>query len=461
MTVWIGALAALVLTTQQVVADPAAEALLERARVIEARGEALSQIWPGYWPPDQPFILYLPETGAVFAGATSPEGARFRPGPLDDVRFTYVLDYPSGVDNTALLRLRTVDESLTILFHEQFHDYQHDGFRSLLSGPGATEFVDVTVIPDLEAFTIAVEQERRLLHAALGPVDAEARRALVQRYLAARARRLEPLPTAISNAESHREWTEGTAEYAALRATVVIEPEGPSVPERLRKELEKPLLEPGGSYVGDMFRARAYPVGASLAWLVDDLGVWNWRARVQRGEPLVVLLAEGAGDSPTPPPEPVDETLREEIRRQMTLPPDAVAEPVDAADFLSREPDWLVVRFEGPARRAMPMELSFGARSMTPLPGGVIALQQVTEVVAEFDGARIETHARPVMITDAVGPTMVVATVLHIALQPGERERIVAGQPLIELENLKLDLPADTVIEDIDGQRTVRVIYAP
>lgn len=460
MSLWSGALLVLAASAPQTADDPAA-ILAERARAVEAQGDALARIWPGYWPPDQPFILYLPGTGAAYGGEAARNGRRFRPGEMEDVRFTFVLDYPSEADNTILLRLDSAEEELSTLFHEQFHDYQSDAFRWLDRGGSGGEFVDVSAIPDLEAFAVAAEQERRLLYAALGPVTPEERLTLVHRYLAARERRLADLPSPIRNIESHMEWNEGTAEYAALRAMTVMEPGGPSMEDRVRERLARSLLRPGSSYVGDVFRGRAYGTGAAMIVLLEDLGAANWRRRIERGEPLLSLLAEAAGERPSLPPEPVDDAVREDIRRQMTLPPGAVAEPVSVADFLSRSPDWLVVRFEGPVRRSRPVGLSFGARGMTPLPGGALALQDVREVLAEFDGARIETRGRPVMIQEPVGPTRVVATTLYIALSEGERARLVSGERVFELENLRLELPPHAVIGDVDGRRTIRVIAAP
>ncbi|RZJ27690.1 MAG: hypothetical protein EON85_10670 [Brevundimonas sp.] len=453
MTPWSGALLALALTTPQAAADPAAGLLLDRARQIEAHGEALAQVWPGYWPADQPFVLYLPGTGAVFGGKASPEGPEFRPGPMEDVRFAYVLDYPSGVNDTVLLRLTAADEALPVLFHEQFHDYQSDAFR--WRGVRGGEFVDVSAIPDLEAFTVAAEQERRLLHAALGPVTPEARRRLVYRYLAARERRLADLPAEVRDTENHMEWSEGTAEYAAVRAMTVTEPDGPSTAERLRERLDRPILNAWGSYVSDMFRGRAYGVGASLAWLLEDMGQPDWRGRIERGETLSGLVTEAAGERPVLPPEPVDEAVRDDVRRQMAA---RVAEPTDATDFLAREPDWLVIVFDGPARRDADMALNFSAGVMTPLPGGAIALQEVREVEAGFDGARVEARDRAVLILGMNGPSRRLTQTVYIALGKGERERIVPGQARITFDTLSLDLPPHATVEDIDGRRTIRVV---
>lgn len=162
MSLLSGALLVLAASAPQTADDPAA-ILAERARAVEAQGDALARIWPGYWPPDQPFILYLPGTGAAYGGEAARNGRRFRPGEMEDVRFTFVLDYPGRADNTILLRLDSAEEELSTLFHEQFHDYQSDAFRWLDRGGSGGEFVDVSAIPDLEAFAVAAEQERRLL----------------------------------------------------------------------------------------------------------------------------------------------------------------------------------------------------------------------------------------------------------------------------------------------------------
>lgn len=453
MTIWSGPLLVLALTTPQVAADPAT-VLLDSARRIETQGEALSRIWPGYWPADQPFVLYLPESGAAFGGRASTDGASFRAGALDDVRFAFVLDYPSGVDNTVLLRLKTTDDTLSTLFHEQFHDYQTDAFRWRSGGRGG-EFVDVSAIPDLEAFTVAAEQERRLLHAALGPVTPEARRMLVHRYLAARECRLADLPVEVRDTENRMEWNEGTAEYAALRAMTVTESDGPSTADRLREQLGRPILHSWGSYVGDMFRGRAYGVGASLAWLLEDMGQPDWRGRIERGEALAALVTEAAGERPVLPPEPVDDSLRDDVRRQMAT---RVAEPTDTTTFLAREPDWLVIIFDGPVRPDANMELNFSAGVMTPLPGEAIALQEVRELLASFDGARVEARDRAVLLLGMDGPSRRLTQTVYVALRDGERERIIPGQARIAFDTLSLDLPPHATVEDIDGRRTIRVV---
>ena len=83
--------------------------LTAMAERITAQSDALASLWPGYWPQQQPFILYAPDTGAVFGGAASPQGITYQPGALAGANFGFVMDFPSGVDNTIMLEVTGPD----------------------------------------------------------------------------------------------------------------------------------------------------------------------------------------------------------------------------------------------------------------------------------------------------------------------------------------------------------------
>jgi hypothetical protein len=192
-------------------ADPASQEELEAvARRVLAHEDALSRLWPGFWPPGQPFIIHHPDTGAVFAGQASPAGPEFRPGALPGAHSGYELDYPSGAPDTVALKYGEDVADLSTLFHEQFHDYQRDAFRWI--GGGHEEFVDVSLIPDRAGFAAAAEIERRVLVDALTARRPAERRRFARAYLALREHRLGALAPEVAAAEAHREWTEGTAE---------------------------------------------------------------------------------------------------------------------------------------------------------------------------------------------------------------------------------------------------------
>src|SRR5690606_4147256 len=111
----LGALAASAVWAQPLSPGLDQDALMAQAERVERHADALSLLWPGYWPQDQPFILYAPDIGAVFGGERLPGTPRFRPGRLEGAEFHFVLDYPSGVPNTVLLRPDGPDDDLSTL----------------------------------------------------------------------------------------------------------------------------------------------------------------------------------------------------------------------------------------------------------------------------------------------------------------------------------------------------------
>lgn len=334
--------------------DPAAR-LLERAAEIERRGPALAEIWPGYWPPGQPFVLYLPEVGAAFGGEASPGGATFRPGQLEDVRFSFVIDYDSGAEDTILQQMDTVEESLDTLFHEQFHDYQSAAFVSRQGAVG--EYVDLSAVSDLEGFVVGIELERQLLAAAVAAPDDEARCLTARQFVTARKARLSEVPSSIRLAEDHFEWSEGTARYAEVMAMAALEPVSADVVGLIRESLAEPLFREGVGMTSSLFRWRAYGVGAAQAWLLDALGTPDWRREVEQGRLLADLLEarlEMAGPVTTSPPAPSPQ-LTSEVRRMLAAHP---ADPADAAAFLATRAHWLEVVLDAPGARAADLDLS-------------------------------------------------------------------------------------------------------
>lgn len=447
-----GTLAALAMAVTVQSADDPAARLQDRARQIEAEQDALSRIWPGYWPSDQPFVLYLPDTGAVSGGAAAADQPEFRPGPLEGVRFAYVLDYPSGAPNTVLLRLDDLEDDLSTLFHEQFHDYQTDAFRWI--GEGGGEFVDLSGVADRDAFTVAIEGERRLLSQALTSKNPAERKRLVRQYLTARETRLAALPPGIRNAEDHREWTEGTADYAAVLAMKIIHPDGPDAVERLVSKLDAPLLGEWGSYLGAVFRGRAYGVGAAQAWLLDDLAVPDWRARIERGARMTALLDEAltaAGVDTAPAPPPIDPAVREDILNQLAA---LDAEPADRAAFLASRPHWLMLELTVPAQRVRDLTLSFGADHMSPLPDGSIALLQAREVVIGFGDFRVEARGRAALL-DFNGDDGRMRFAIALS---GEEEAVRLVTPGAQLDGLTLTLPEGLHPTLEAGQVVLRVM---
>lgn len=361
------------------------QVLTSTAERILVRESALTELWPGFWPEGQPFILYSERAGSVWAGGASPAGPEFRSGVLPGARSAYELDYPSGAPNTVALRLDEADTDLSTLFHEQFHDYQSDAFRWI--GPGAAEFVDLTLIGDRASFAARAEIERWVLADALTARDAGARRRFAAEYLILRKARLGSLDAAVATTEAHREWTEGTAEYVGLQGAALVAGNPRLVRSRIVEGLKKDLASGQGGFTTNWFRWRAYGVGAALAWLLDDTGTVGWRERVSRGEQLDVLLDETIGpDASTATAAELlaargFDGLAAGMGERLAKAPAAVA---SREEFLASAPHRLVIELDGDPAALAGMEMSFQSPAMSPLPNGALALPEAALFSTRF-----------------------------------------------------------------------------
>lgn len=277
--------------------EPAVE-LTAKASSILAQSTALAEIWPGYWPEDQGFILYDPAHGAVFVGANGqPRNVDYRAGVLPGADTTFVFDYPAGTPNMMLITVgEDWLETLTTLFHEQFHNFQTDAFDHA-DRRHANEYVDLTAIPNRATFTAAAELERRVLaDALLAETDAQ-RTDLSRRYLALRRAREATVGDAIIAKERYLERSEGTAQYVGLMAkSVVVGENAGTVAESLAEGLRRDLLANAeGSYSGNWFRWRAYDVGGAIAMLLARSDS-DWTRRSEAGEPLDVIFEDSLGE---------------------------------------------------------------------------------------------------------------------------------------------------------------------
>jgi len=438
--------------------------LTAMAERIAARSDDLSQLWPGYWPGEQPFILYAPATGAVFGGAASPQGITFQPGPLAGANFGFVMDFPSGVDNTIMGEVRGPDDDLSTLFHEQFHDFQDDRF--VWRGEGGSEYVDLSLIDDLAAFTFGVELERRVLADILAAPDRPTRRQMARVYLALRRDRERDMAPSVVITERHREWTEGTAQYAGLQASLLVAGHPPSqIREELTDGLNEDLLSRQGDFAINMFRWRAYSTGASLAWLLDDLGVPEWRATIESGTPLDVALEQAIGLAD---PDEVIAARASYDDAEISL---AIAPAVEAAlsarldrdSFLALAPARLVLELSLPPGEQATVQVSFQAPAMTPLGSSSIALPDAVLVSAEHDALslRVEDHSVLMEVPPSRDPGLIMRRFIILLPNLSGLEMLAPGplqDPLeVQIEGITLKVPAGAVVEMDDASVTIRV----
>jgi len=434
------------------------DALMAQAERVERHADALSLLWPGYWPKDQPFILYAPDIGAVFGGERLPGTPRFRPGRLEGAEFHFVLDYPSGVPNTVLLRPDGPDDDLSTLFHEQFHDFQNTAFR-WMAGDGHQEFVDLNAIPDLAGFIAALDLERLVLQAALLEPDASARRHLAQTYLALRTARAADLPADVLAVQRQREWSEGTAEFIGLQASHLIagRPDA-ALPSAIARALATPSQN-DMNLVSELFRWRAYPVGAALTWLLADADGDQWRAQIGQGVPLDVLLRQtigegSAADIATAAARFDLPALKAQAAERLTRASEGV---MTREAFLDQAAHWLVLELKSPVKRGKEVQLSFSAGGMTPLADGAIALPQGM-VVMQAPGLALKSEHSPALIDVPVGVVAgeVIAHVVTLPVAAVDLHELRVGEPfLLEKQGLSLRIAAPDEIQQQAGRTRI------
>lgn len=439
----------------------AADDLLEMARRIDAKASGLANLWPGYWPDGQSYVLYERGVGAVFGGGAARRAADFRAGDLADARSSYDLDYPGGPPNTILLEVEGPSDDLETLFHEQFHDFQTDAFK--WSGGGAGEFVDLSLISDLETYTSDLAFERHVLALALGAEEDGRRRQLARSYLTLRRTRQAGLATAVKDTEANRELVEGTAELIGLRAAALVA-DAPmeTVRTAIIDNLSAPMLSETQAYGTSVFRERAYGVGAALSWLLDDLMAPDWRSRVAAGETLHAVLENTIGSAA----EGELEGLRWDhgyaaLSRQMTGLLAANPPVLSTETFLERARHHFVVVLEYPATQLA--SVFFGGK-MTMLARSTVALSPATELSVAAVGLTLDVRDRSVLLensrvgdqrTDRV--TVLLDDINGLNALP--RGRII--HPItVETAHVTLELPAGAEVEDTDTGLMIRVIHA-
>lgn len=435
-----------------------ADDLLTMARRIDDKAPALANLWPGYWPAGQGYVLYERGVGAVFGGGVAAGGPEFRAGDLENVRFSFVLDYAGGPPNTVLFEVSGPDDDLSTLFHEQFHDFQNDAFHWTRGGGG--EFVDLELIPDLAAYTADLAFERSILALALAAEAPDERRRLARAYIALRRERQQGLAEDIVNVEAYRELIEGTADLIGQSAAAVTtDASSDNVRRHIVDSLTTPLVSDAGGYSTGVFRTRAYGVGAAVGWLLDEWAGPGWKSRAAGGEALDALLegAIGAASSPDLPPLRLEhgyEALSRTIATTLASHPPVVS--VDA--FLARTRHHLVVTLEYPASQRGSVSFS-GA--MTPLAQNTIALTKALEFSAASAGAVLQVRNRPVLIegsrqeqrrSDRI--TVLLDTLDGQQALPRGR---LSAPVRIETEDVTLELPIGAEIEETATDLIIRV----
>jgi hypothetical protein len=281
-------------------ASPAAmaESLVERAQQIAARQPEYAQWWPGFWPEGQPFLLYEPGGGCVFYSPDLvPVG--FEPAAMEQPGFwrgqcqgpafqapMQFLQEVAGVRTNAFRvdGRRSAIEQFVV--HEAFHAFQFCAFERRTQG--SLHDYDFPLDPELVRSKL---REALLLFEAVAQTSDAARADLVRLVLASRAQRLSAMPEAARSIEDAYMRSEGTAEFIEY-LSMGLAP-GVETAKRLAGEAMRADI-PSLSWEW-LLRWQSYRTGAASAFLLEAMGVPEWRQRVMRGDAFYDLLAEASG----------------------------------------------------------------------------------------------------------------------------------------------------------------------
>ena len=458
-------------------AEPASrEAMLAIAADLVRASPRLATIWPGYWPPDQSFIIYSPTQGALLispgerpasfqplAGAGLADELKGRAfwhsGNLRDVRRPFVVGYPVGSGKTAILvdvRGANADTIISLLLHEQFRGYQTDAFKG--RGP---QFVDPLAIKDRVAFAVAAETERRVLAKALKARQRKEMRRLIRQYLALRREREAALPAEVLKVERGFERIEGVATYAERAGRALLDGDQARLPSLLVNELQKPLASSKGAFATHWFRGRGYATGAAITYFISKLGLADWRTRLEQGAVPDELLESLAG-RPAPRAAAAlagqgrasvdQQALRQELERIIRA--GEKAEIKSVSEFLATAPYRLVLE----AKAAGKGNTGFSGMNMAELAPGTMALPKAA--MFNYSAPAVSLSARDLPVLMEIDRITLLASsaprIVELAsAAPGEHR---LNSATIRSDGIELNIERPVVVTIAGDSTTIRVL---
>ena len=279
-------------------------------------------VWPGYDLSRQPFIVYVPDRWVLLLNAPAgnavegfsalPSGwpdlgvpALYHEGQYRDLVGQLAFAFPVADLEVAAVGIPEgliPDQAfpnpgmMDFIIHENFHEFQDKSFGEI---PWERE--ERYSILDEENTALAC-LEMALLKDALGPAYAGDRARIeetVRLFAAVRKERWEKGPPFVRSYEQGQEIREGTAQYVQMRCADLLKGldyrssvNGRSVHDALKgfsplatrsRDFETRMK---GNTVqpDDMIRNRIYPVGATLGFLADALGI-AWKDAAQKAGP--------------------------------------------------------------------------------------------------------------------------------------------------------------------------------
>jgi hypothetical protein len=283
----------LALSAEAQLPDTTAEKLGRVATTAASLGATYGErIWPGFRPDTIPVAFVLPERGMLLTGWRGALPNGFVPVPgranagwreeralgaastgteISGRRVAQVV--VSSLDATALVPL---------VFHEAFHVFQAAS-RRLGKSFGAGE--NSALVSSYPVFDVDNETlfalEGRILAAAMNAGSTSRKRELSRQFVGVRRARHRALPSDMASFDQASELNEGLAEYALVRALVLMRSsEGANSEVSRRLNERQRALENLTGNTNLSLRLRFYQTGPAIALLLDDLAGPRWKARL-------------------------------------------------------------------------------------------------------------------------------------------------------------------------------------
>lgn len=465
------------------------ESLVDVAATVVHAAPYIDEVWPGYWAPDQAFLIYEPERVALLVSPVPPGGA-FAPvdstllpaeltgraysfqGSLPGLEGTFATDYAVGRLRVTAVALESAGglQTMATLFHEGFHTYQDRHFSRTVGdarGALAEGYVESGHLAAPE-FRALAEVERRILASALSAPE-DSLMPLLKQYLAVRRIRTENVPEAIRKEERQVERKEGSAHLVGLEAALLAaQGTREALADSLAPYLTRPLDSVAGDLPGVLIRWRVYGTGAALGFLLDRLGE-AWRPHLESGAAFDDLLANAVRFDSADTQELAEPALQrfgfaELLRNASTRSALDAHHTLDA--FYALAPVRLVVEFTAPVEdgegRSIDMHFSSGAGGFSQPAQGVLAIPDPVVFTSQLPTGSIVVRGRPVL-QDMRGMPRARFVILLGEVPPiNGRGRLSPGvhrldRLMIQTDGVQLSLQGPLSIEVDRDSITVRI----
>lgn len=267
------------------------------------------QIWPGFRPDTIPVAFVLPERGTLLVGWRGALPSGFVPvagHAGSGWREERALGAASTGTEISGRRVAQVVVSaldpvalVPLVFHEAFHAFEAASRRPGGKFGAGENSALVSSYPVFDADNETLfALEGRILAAAMNATSTTRRRELAQQFVGVRRARHRALPAEMASFDAASELNEGLAEYALVRALMLMGAAGEAVNREANRRLQerKGALENLTGNTNLSLRLRFYQTGPAIALLLDELAGPRWKARlVAENMTLQDMLASVTG----------------------------------------------------------------------------------------------------------------------------------------------------------------------